>query len=177
MNKKILGVFVSLVVLAMLTTPVFAWPARRQKTAVKVELFNTDLGDNTPVGTIGPITLRNPTQTFLVTITKDGLIFNGDMEVNRWVVCVPKEDGKEIRYFWDYYKFTFDDEGGGFEGPGLVILDGFQMTFPFWERGWAQGIFRGTGAFEGETLNVGSNGWRDFSIPPSPIVWTGYWLE
>ena len=90
----------------------------------------------------------------------------------REVQRVLKDNGKMI--IVDYYVFTFGD--GGFEGNGLVILDGFVPAPPppaSWEQSLARGLFQGTGAFEGQTLNVGHPFWS----MPGPPTWIGYWLK
>ena len=63
----------------------------------------------------------------------------------------------------------------GFVGNGKVILYGVVQVGPSisWVGGIGKGLFHGTGAFEGQTLNFNSN-WRLFG---GGIVWDGYLLK
>jgi hypothetical protein len=90
----------------------------------------------------------------------------GTLVIERKFVRVPQKDGFRI-IFQDRYEFDFGD--GGFEGNGNLII----------EVGWGQtlayGMYQGTGAFEGQTLNIGHT-WAEYG-GGQPTPWYGYWLK
>ena len=88
----------------------------------------------------------------------------------REMVSVTQKHG-ENRIIRDYFEISFP-EGGCFEGSALIILENFTKGAG-WEKSKAYALFKGTGAFEGQTLNVG-HPWHNFRLP---IVWTGYLLN
>jgi hypothetical protein len=175
MNKKILGIAVVLMAVAMLAVPVLAKPTNGpNKVAVTVTMTRNDGGGagillDDDVFT-GPITHRHLLQGYDVTITfDDDSELIGTLLIERKVVFVPQKESIR-RIFTDYYVFTFDgdDEDTGFVGNGKVIIDGVNG------QSLGYGLFHGTGDFEGQTLNIG-HGWEAFSSTPNP--WIGYWLK
>jgi hypothetical protein len=171
MNKKILAIFVSLLVVALLTTPVLAIPTNGpNKVAVTVVFKSGSRTDIVDVWT-GPIRHRTFTATWGVvelTIT-DGPTLIGTATAERSTVRVPQNGAYKV-IFVDYYVFDFGD--GGFEGNGKVILDGMVPGIG-WDQSLARGLFQGTEAFEGQTLNIGHPFWS----MPGPPTWIGYWLK
>ena len=89
----------------------------------------------------------------------------------RKMTIVPKKQVQNL-IFQDHYKISFP-EGRGFEGNAFIVLwNDFRETL-FCEKSKAYASFRGTGEFEGQTINIGHS-WRAFNYP---IVWTGYLLK
>ncbi len=184
MRKKIMLFSIMLLALLIVSAiPVYAVPTKGNKVAVTLNMTrDPSLDEEISVVITGPITHRHVIQYYYATITfDDGTILAGDdpeitnLVVEREVVFVPQKEG-EKRIFTDYYEFTFGD--GGFEGQGTVILDGFVLNDPppgaTWISSKAYGLFQGTGAFEGQTLNVG----HTWGAPGSSVAdWTGYWLK
>jgi hypothetical protein len=178
MKKKILMLLVSVLALAILTTPVLADPTNGpNKVAVTVTMTRNDsiLIDpepNTEVLT-GPVAHRHQTQGFDITIEiTDGPTLTGTAVVDRKIVAVPQTNKGNKVILTDYYVFDFGDEG--FEGNGKVILDSMPPALPPPGSSLAYGLFQGTGDFEGQTLNIGHT-WAEFGGTPAP--WFGYWLK
>jgi hypothetical protein len=175
MNKKILGIFISLLVVALLATPVLAQPTNGpNKVAVSVDMTRTDgPGPGTlldPNVNTGPITHGHWLQHFTTTVTfEDGSTLEGTIDIERKVVIVRRTPGNKL-IFTDYNVFTFPgyDPDTGFVGNSKVILDigkGLSLAY---------GLFHGTGDFEGQTLNIGHT-WADYAAAVNP--WYGYWLN
>lgn len=175
MNKKVLGITVVLMAIAMLVAPVMADPTQGQKTAVTVNIAGGPPTDIDPPVTTGPVTHKYQEQ-FMHTVTitfEDGSTLDGTATVERKVVYVPQH-GAMRWIFTDYYEFDFGE--GGFVGNGKTILDGvvFTATGISWQASLAYGLFHGTGEFEGQTLNIGHT-WGEPGSEQS--AWTGYWLK
>jgi hypothetical protein len=158
----------------MLAVPVMAKPTNGpNKVAVEVIMERNDVYVDPPVANThtwtGPIRHTHSIQGYDITITITGELapLTGIAIIERNFVRLPQKDGYKI-IFQDRYVFTFSSEGGGFEGNGNLII----------EVGWAQskayGLFHGTGAYEGQTLNIGHT-WASFVGTPAP--WYGYWLK
>lgn len=170
MKKKILGIFASLLFLAMLATPAFAKPTKGQKAAITLDFTRTSKTLLEPNRITGSVTHSHYLVTWDVTLEfENGTILEGEADNERYEVTVPQKDGanKVVR---GYYEFTFP--GGGFEGRELLILEGFVSGT--WEKSKVYALFHGTGGFEGQTINVG----HTWGAPGSaPAEWTGYWLK
>ncbi len=69
----------------------------------------------------------------------------------------------------EYYEFWFPTEGGGFEGRALNHITDFVSGTSY--NLDLHALLHGTGAFEGQTLNM----WREG--PPLPGGWFGYLLK
>jgi len=176
MKKKIFYVFVSLAFLAMLVIPAFASPTKGNKVAVTLVFVErtgrTIIEDKYSNG----IRHRLLELTYNVELqVADGPTLEGTAFWERMSVLNLKSAKNVCR---EYYEFWFENEGGGFEGNCLLIMDGFVPgTGPgnpaTWEKSKVYGLFQGTEAFEGQTLNVG-HPWEE---PTGTIVWTGYLLK
>jgi sugar-specific transcriptional regulator TrmB len=103
-------------------------------------------------------------------VIEDKPILIGKATCEREMISVTKKHG-ENRIIRDYYEISLPG-GGGFEGNALIILENFTKGVG-WEKSKAYALFKGTGGFEGQTLNVG-HPWQKKSLP---IVWTGYLLK
>lgn len=181
MNKKIVVLAITVLALAMFTAPVMAKTTLKDtkgnKVGVTVTLTRNSASDGGGPGILlepnvvtGPNTHGHWEQHFFTTITfADGSTHEGTLVIERKVVIVargPKIANKLI--FTDYWVFTSNDRIAGFEGNSKVILD--------IEKGLslAQGMFQGTGDFEGQTLNIGHT-WAPYASAVNP--WFGYWLN
>ena len=189
MNKKILGIVFSIAILAMLVAPVLAKPTNGpNKVAVTVTLSNMQIigaPEFNPTGNVNHVYFPCQRYQVSIKIEPDGPTLLGTVDIERKLVAVkqpnkgydpPAGDMKWI--FTDYlvFKFDGDDPETGFVGNGKVIIDGAtQGTAAPWEKARANGLFQGTGDFEGQTLNVG----RHWSEPTGygTIEWYGYWLK
>ena len=173
MNKKILVVFVAVLAIAIFVTPVFAKPTKGQKVAITL-IWSRTSKVVVDEWVSGKVTHRLVHLTWNVTIKfEDETTLNGTAVEERKVVLVPQKVGSKnvIRV---NSELSFPSEGGGFEGYYLLILAGFTgPPPPMWEKSKVHGLFRGTGAFKGQTLNVGHT-WKPFG---ASIGWTGYWLK
>jgi sugar-specific transcriptional regulator TrmB len=89
----------------------------------------------------------------------------------RKMSILPKKQVQSL-IFQDHYEISFP-EGRGFEGNVFMILWNDIREALCYEKSKAYGSFRGTGEFEGQTINIGHS-WRSFNYP---IVWTGYLLK
>ena len=180
MNKKILGIAVVLMAVAMLVPPVMAKPTQGRKTAVALRFIFPHIQVNElDEWYSGPVYHRlweSIDWNVELTINPDGpnpTILPGTCYALRKAVQVfpnGKDTGKVI--LEDYYEFDFPDQNGGFEGNGLVMLDGFDPTKtpPYTDVHLVGFLFHGTGEFEGQTLNVGRQ-------RGTPLGITGYWLN
>ena len=176
MNKKILGVTFVLVVAALLIAPVMAEPTKGQKVAITLKFFTPPVGGPVePPKPNGNVLHMHVNQLFNCELAiDDGPTYYGTAFIDRKMLFVPQKNGMNLHMIDDYV-FSFPDEQGGFEGKAKVLLDGV-ITEPSlsWEMGKSHGLFTGTGAFKGQTLNAGSP-WG----PPQPptITWYGYLLK
>ncbi len=169
MNKKILGVFIGLLAIAMLAIPVYASPTKGQKVPITIRWTLVPggyLGSNYT----GIVEHRHALGTWNVTLAIDGgATYNGTFAAVREVLIVPKKDGNNI--LWrERGEMWFPSAGGGFEGNFCVLMDG--VGNPLEMRAKAHGLLQGYGAFEGQTINAGHH-W----VGLGPIVWTGYLLK
>jgi hypothetical protein len=64
-------------------------------------------------------------------------------------------------------------EAGGFEGNSKLQIFDYVTTPVTSYNAFANGLFHGFGANEGQTINAGD----DWGLNESPIVWTGYILK
>lgn len=164
MNKKILGIFVSLVAIAFIVTPVFA----KTKTEVKVNLVGYPL-----IGTDDKF-LETPNDKILRQWGTDGVAF----------VTLYESDGiTEIDTFTDtddLYSLAKDSTTFGFFDGVLVaklemvwqsetLADSGFTGFLQW-RGidgpptYLKGVFQGFGAYTGQTLRLEGQ----FTMIPTP---------
>lgn len=178
LNKKVLGIAVILMAVAMLAVPVYAKPTNGpNKVAVTLTFVErtsrTIIEDKYSNG----IRHRLLELTWNVElIVTDGPTLVGTAFAER-ITILNLKSAKNIQR--DYYEFWFEDEGGGFEGNGLNVLDGFVPAPPppaTWEKSKAYGLFQGTEAFERQTLNIGHT-WGEPGSGSEIEDWTGYWLK
>jgi hypothetical protein len=170
MNKKILGVFVGLLAVAMLATPVIAKPTQGQKVAVTLT-FTGQVSEPIEVRDTGVVEHRHGHVNWtLILAIQDGPTYMGEaIDTERYVLTVPQENGNKI-VFREIYEMWFPSAGGGFVGMASIMMDGVGNPPVV---GKAHALLHGTGAFEGQTLNVGHH--RALFSPP--IQWDGYLLK
>ena len=175
-KRKVLVIALALMAMAMLATPVMAAPTKGRKAAITLRFALPPVGGPVePPKPTGGVLHMHVSQTFNVELEiDDGPTYYGTAVTDRQMLFVPQENGMNL-LMRDDYVFSFPDQQGGFEGNAMVLLDGV-VTEPSlsWEKGKSHGLFTGTGAFEGQTLNAGSP-WG----PPQPptITWHGYLLK
>jgi hypothetical protein len=174
MNKKISGIFVSLVCLVMLTIPAFASPTQGQKAAITLTWTNLN-SVTIEVKISGNVVHRYLHVTWDVELAIDGgPTLYGTSSGKREMLVVPQKDGRRLVVV-DYCELSFPEEEGGFEGNALIMMEGFSLGPPqIWERSKGHGLLQGTGAFEGQTINAGRH-WHPFG--ESQTIWTGYLLK
>ena len=173
MEKPVLVLAVGLLAVAMLTTPVLAAPTNGQKvpailkfpTPPKVSIL--DPGERTWTnGNVTHLRDRIINYTFL-------LIIDGAPPITGYAITV--RDGSGIPYkigmtgYHDYYEFWFPTEGGGFEGRALNHITDATSEISY--NLSLHTVLHGTGAFEGQTLNM----WREGPLLPGG--WFGYLLK
>ena len=171
---KVFVIAVALMAVAMLATPVMAKPTKGQKAAITLTFTFTGGVPVEPPKVTGNVMHMHVNHYFNVELEiDDGPTYYGTAVTDRQMLFVPQENGMNL-LMRDDYVFSFPDQQGGFEGNAKVLLDGV-ITEPSldWEMGKSHGLFTGTGAFEGQTLNAGSP-WG----PRQPsIIWHGYLLK
>ena len=175
LNRKILGICVVLLAVAMLATPVLAAPTNGQKVPITIHFANQQT-TYTSEEITGNVIHRTADVTYDIAIDVDGVpTYTGTASALRNILIVPREVGVDL-VLQDDYVFMIDDEEGTFEGSALILLKGYiaptQTTPPDYERGKAHALLQGTGGFEGQTINAGHH-W----VPFGAISWSGYLLK
>ena len=164
MNKKVLGIAVALMAVAMLATPVFAAPTKGQKEEVSLTWALTGTSGPPPYPT-GNVMHRSFTITWDFNLTiDDGDPMPGNATTYRKLLRVQPTD-KDFRLFVDYYVLELDGYDGTFEGNALI-----QQDYPAGEARVCHALLQGTGDFEGQTINAQ----QDWS---ATAEWTGYILK
>jgi sugar-specific transcriptional regulator TrmB len=102
---------------------------------------------------------------------EDGPTLTGKAICQREMVRVPQKH-RENLILRDYYEISFP-EGGGFEGNALIICANFTEE-KLWEKAKVYALFKGTGAFEGQTINIAPPWKKNITYP---YVWIGYLLK
>ena len=94
----------------------------------------------------------------------------GEAICERETTVIPQKQVHNL-IFQDHYEISFP-KGRGFRGNAFIIVES-DIKETFFERSKAYASFRGTGDFEGQTINIGHS-WRPCNYP---VVWTGYLLK
>jgi hypothetical protein len=170
MNKKILMLLITVLAVAMLVTPVISKPTKGKKVAVTLYFSNQE-SEPIEIRETGNVEHRHGHVNWTLMLDfKNGTTLMGEaIDVQRYVLVVPQPNGNKI-VFREQYEMWFPSAGGGFEGMANIQMDGIGNP-PMIGR--AHALLHGTGAFEGQTLNVG-HPWAIFS---PPIHWDGYLLK
>lgn len=174
MNEKVLGITIVFLIAAIMATPVFADPTQGQKASINLTWTNMSTV-NIEVKISGNVVHRHQHITWDIELAIDGgPTLYGTAFVDRDMLIVRQKDGRRLVTV-DYCELSFPDEEGGFEGNALIMLEGFSSgPPPIWERSKGHGLFQGTGALEGQTINAGRH-WHPFG--ESQTIWTGYLLK
>ena len=173
MNKKILCIFVSLLAVALLATPVYASPTKGNKVAVTLT-FSNRVGEVIDEWVSGRVTHRLQINTWDVMLEIEGGPTYLGTAIDERKIAEVMQNNEVDRICRSYYELSFPSAGGGFEGNSLLIIDGFTGSPPpLWDKTKVHYLFKGTGAFEGQTLNVGKT-WTPFG---GPLGAGGYLLK
>jgi hypothetical protein len=172
MNKKILGIAVVLLAMAILATPVIADPTKGQKVPATLRF-----GDSSPAPgtskTAGNTMHGQMTVIWQIEIDIDGVpTYTGTAVAERYSVNVAVEGKMTNIVFKEVYTIEIDDADGGFVGSVRILMRMFPGMPPT-ILGKAHVLLVGYGDFEGQTLNVGHH-WSAFS---GGIAWDGYLLK
>ena len=173
MDRRVLAMAVLLLAVAMVATPVLAAPINGQKVSATLKfptppkVTTLDPGETTWTnGNVTHLRDRIINYTFL-------LIIDGAPPITGYAITV--RDGNGVPYkigmtgYHEYYEFWFPTAGGGFEGRALNHIT--DATGPMSYDLSLHVVLHGTGAFEGQTLNL----WR--SGGPIGPGWLGYLLK
>jgi hypothetical protein len=158
---------------AMLATPVLASPTKGNKVAVTLTFANRipNVIDEWDSGGVTHTLVINTWKVILE--IEGGPTYTGTAIDERKIVAVTQKNEVD-QICRSYYELSFPSAGGGFEGNSLLIIDGFTgPPPPMWDKTKIHYLFRGTGAFEGQTLNVGET-WTPFG---GPLGASGYLLK
>jgi hypothetical protein len=176
LNKKILSIPIVLIIMVLLVTPVLASPTKGQKVAVTLYWTRTSRVTIEEKFSDGVVHRLLHLTWDIELVFDGGPTYYGTAFTERYQHRWPERDGMKM-LLRDKTVFSFPDQNGGFEGNDLVMLDNFINPPPGgradWDKAKAHGLFMGTGAFEGQTLNVGHH-WKPRAGPP---VWEGYLLK
>ena len=124
MNKKILGVALAVLFVAMLATPAMAVPTKGQKVPVTMEWASVD-GTRVTVeshDSTDGLSHRILTQKWTVNLFIDGSLtpLEGTADSVRHVLFAFGKLQKAVYY--DEYIISFPSEDGGFEGGAHLLL-------------------------------------------------------
>ncbi|HLN44394.1 MAG TPA: hypothetical protein VK209_01665 [Candidatus Sulfotelmatobacter sp.] len=178
MKKTILMIIVASIALAMSATPligmVIADPAQGQKVPITLIWTQTQLTTIERNDTASGVSHRHIHVWYNIQLTIDNTAtLSGTAFAERDNVVRPPQDGFLYgdRVLRDYYVLSFPSEGGGFEGNAILQLTDYTSLTVY--NAMTHGLFHGTGAFEGQTINAG----RDWGPAGQTATWTGYLLK
>jgi hypothetical protein len=168
--KKAALVFLALTLLMLFAAaPATAGPTDGQKVAVTLK-FTPVSGSSIPgdrwVTNGGVTQVRDSGVTYAIELNIDGSILSGQSVAERDPVLGKRP---EMVIYHEYHIMSFPTAVGGFEGNALLKLTDFVSATVYTVQ--AHGVFQGTGAFEGQTLNL----WRYEGLAGG--VWEGYLLK
>ena len=171
MKKKILVVFVSMLVISMFVIPVMAEPTKGQKVSVRLRVlgyYSYEGEDYRDYTNNGGIRIRKNLMVVydpLQLVFDDGSTLVGSAISN--VDSISNLDKKtQVAHYDTVWSFVTPE--GGFKGEMLAHHK--NMRTPEWTLDW-HFVLQGFGAFEGQTLQIRLNG----PYPGSPA--TGYLLK
>jgi len=166
MNKKILGISVGLLVVAMLATPVMAAPATRVPVTVTLVVPSTPTPPVPPgwttngdINIIRDWVFSGGIATFS---TLPGMTFVCYSEVHGMKNMKTKEGVAIYRSVW-----SLVGGGGSFEGIQICKMHGLTGGFPPYTSSSVHAVFQGTGMFEGQTIIFSMEG----PIVPPPVTY------
>lgn len=161
-----LGIFL----LLGLFSPVLAQPTDGQKAEITLTWKTVSYTYTTHNS--GPIIHRHLDYNWKVTLTfvASGTTYVGTAFTERDVTIVPDDIGTK-RNYQDQTTISFPDQNGGFEGNSVIVIQNYGTTSAVQ---MIHGLFKGTGEFEGQTINAGVLPWEPMT---SSFVWEGYLLK
>lgn len=176
-GKTVLASTLVLVMLLVFVAPAIAAPTDGQKEAITLS-WKTKSYEVIDTLNSGPIIHRHVHYVWDVKLTyvATGDFITGTALNERDVTIVPEPDGVGTqRNYRDYYSITFPvqtglTEAGGFEGNAMIFAQNYGTTSI---TVWTHGLFKGTGAFEGQTINAGVPPWESLNS----MTWEGYLLK
>ena len=175
MKKKILGIIIVLLAVAMLATPVLAVPTKGQKVPITMKWARTSNMLLERNDTKGGISHRSLSQTWTVQLFIDGaeIPLEGTAVVIRETHMRHTKKGGVDQIIIDHYDISFPTEEGGFEGNEHMLLTDYVSgpdgaTFDV----VLHALFHGTGEFEGQILNAGVD-----KGPGATMEWEGFILK
>ncbi len=175
MNKKVLVIFVALMAVVMLATPlvgmVTAEPTEGQKVPVTLKWANVGPTTTITHDVKGNVSHRVMTQNWKVNITIGDAVtpIQGTAVGERQTLYIygRKLHGVD-QVANDHYVISLPD--GGFEGNCHILITDWNSTSRTYNV-HLHALFHGTGAYEGQTLNVWQIG------PGTNFLWEGYLLK
>ncbi len=167
MKKATIIIFALTLLVISFALPVMAEPTQGQKVPVTLKF--------TPIS--GPPGDRRTTDGDVTQVRDAGLkcalelVIDGAQPLIGESFATRDAMGKrpEMVLYHEHQVMTFPTEEGGFEGYDLLKITDMQSATEFTLQ--AHGVYQGTGAFEGQTLNL----WR--TKGPANPVWEGYLLK
>jgi hypothetical protein len=171
MNMKIFGIIMTLIIGAILVTPVFAEPTKGQKVPVRFRAmgyYSYEGDDYSDYTNNGNIRIR---KNLIVVYDPLWLVFeNGSYLVGSAINNVDSimnlDEKTEVSHYDSIV--SFETPEGGFKGEMQAHHKNFHT--PDWTLDW-HFVLQGFGAFEGQTLQIRLNG----PYPGTPA--TGYLLK
>ena len=167
MRKAVVIIFALTFLVISFALPVMAEPAEGQKVGVTLKFTPVSGPPGDRRTTNGGVTqVRDAGLTYAVELTIDGAqpIIGESFAARAAMGKRP-----EMVLYHEHQVMYFPTEEGGFEGYDLLKLTDLQSATEFTLQ--AHGVYQGTGAFEGQTLNL----WR--TKGPANPVWEGYLLK
>ena len=172
MKKSVIAITLVFTLFAGLfvTMPVMAAPPGEQKVSVRIVWTpvsgSSSTLENRLTDGVGHRLITNK-WTLQLYIGNAQTPLSGTADCTRHVLYAYTKQGRGV--YQDDYVIAFASEGGGFEGRAhLEIFDWVSSSVYNVD---AHALFQGTGAFEGQTLNVG------VERGPANLEWTGYLLK
>lgn len=152
-----------------LLSPVLAEPTDGQKAEITLT-WKTGSYTYTTHNS-GPIIHRHLDMNWQVTLTfvANGTTYVGSAITERDVTIVPDDTGTK-RNYRDQYTISFPDQNGGFEGNTILVVQNYGTSSA---TQMIHGLLKGTGDFEGHTINAGVPPWELMTS----FIWEGYLLK
>ncbi len=176
MKKAILVTVIAFLAVSMLAAPVFAAPPVEKKVPVTLKWAPVS-GSSIVIerrDVNGNVSHRIITQNWKVNLTiGDSVtpIVGTGVVMRQTLYRYSKPNGVVDQVVNDYYVVSFPTLGGGFEGNVHIMLANYVNSTNY-NVIVVHGLFHGTGALEGQTLNAGVD-----QGPGANMLWEGYLLK
>ena len=173
MNKKVLGIAVVLMAVAMLATPVMAEPTKGQKVPARFRVIPppdvTDAGYSWFTKS-GVFHGRGHTEKYSAKLNISGTVYDAFFVTVMKVALWNPKQRTMASHSEDIVYIPSEGSSNGFSGMGILRFYGWDWTTQMWTSQKIYHIWHGFGSFEGQTLMLSYEG------PISSIV-TGYCLK